>query len=108
DVQAHQRRLRRCQLMVEREDGITPPGDESPGRPDSAADVRATRWLGLRALTRARLLVATLALPIGVLFRPEAGEESWWVVGWALLAVGMLSILFWLAIRLKRGLGVQT
>jgi two-component system sensor histidine kinase PilS (NtrC family) len=94
--------------MREHEDGVTRPGHEGPGRPESAAEAHAIRWQGLRTLTRARLLVATLALPIGVLFRPEAGEESWWVVGWALLAVGVLSILFWLAIRLKRGLGLQT
>ena len=87
-------------------DGVRPE-PEGPGRP-SAAGGAGDRWQGLRTLTRARLLVASLALPIGVLFRPEAGEAAWWVLGWALLAVGVLSVMFWLGVRLRRGLGVQT
>src|SRR5258706_5482359 len=83
-------------------------GAAGPGRPTTAVGGAGDRWQGLRTLTRARLLVASLALPIGVLFRPEAGEAAWWVLGWALLAVGVLSTLFWLGVRLKRGLGVQT
>ena len=47
------------------------------------------RWEGLRALIWARLLVATLALPIGVLLRPDATEGAWWVLWWSLLAVGV-------------------
>ena len=87
----------------------TRPGPRGAGRPAAAAAAAAgDRWQGLKALTRARLLVASLALPIGVLFRPEAGEDAWWVLGWGLLAVGMLSVLFWLGIRLRRGLGLQT
>lgn len=65
-------------------------------------------WEGLRTLIRARLLVATLALPVGVLLRPEASESSWWVMGGALLAVGVCSALFWLGVRLRRGLEWQT
>jgi len=84
------------------------PGRERPGRRSAPVEAAGDRWQGLRTLTRARLLVATLALPIGVLFRPEAGEDAWWVLGWALLAVGVLSVLFWLGIRLKRGPGLQT
>jgi two-component system sensor histidine kinase PilS (NtrC family) len=84
------------------------PGPERPGHPTPAAGMAGDRWQGLRTLTRARLVVASLALPIGVLFRPEAGEDAWWVLGWALLAVGLLSVLFWLGVRLKRGLGLQT
>jgi len=72
-----------------------------------AAGAASDRWLGLRTLLRARLLVAVLALPIGVLMRPEATEQSWWVLFWALLAVGVLSSAFWLGARLRRGLELQ-
>ncbi len=84
------------------------PGPEGPGRPFAGAGAAGDRWQGLRTLTRARLVVASLALPLGVLFRPEAGEAAWWVLGWTLLAVGVLSVLFWLGVRLRRGLGIQT
>ena len=83
------------------------PGHEGPERRRAALGGAGDRWQGLRTLTRVRLLVASLALPIGVLFRPEAGEAAWWVLGWALLAVGLLSVLFWLGVRLKRGLGAR-
>jgi two-component system sensor histidine kinase PilS (NtrC family) len=66
------------------------------------------RWEGLRALIWARLLVATLALPIGVLLRPDATEGAWWVLWWSLLAVGVLSALFWLGTRLRRAIRFQT
>jgi two-component system sensor histidine kinase PilS (NtrC family) len=74
-------------------------------RPRSAA---LPRWDGLRALIWARLLVATLALPIGVLLRPDATEGAWWVLWWSLLAVGVLSALFWLGTRLRRAFRFQT
>jgi PAS domain S-box-containing protein len=84
------------------------PGRGRPGAPAPVAGAAADRWQGLRTLTRARLLVASLALPLGVLFRPEAGEDAWWVLAWALFVVGVLSVLFWLGVRLRRGLGLQT
>lgn len=65
------------------------------------------RWEPLKALIRARLLVATLALPIGVLLAPRATHGSWWVLWWSLLAVGVLSALYWLGTWLRRGEGVQ-
>ncbi|HYM81066.1 MAG TPA: ATP-binding protein [Candidatus Limnocylindria bacterium] len=69
---------------------------------------RATdRWEGLKSLIRTRLLVATLALPIGVLLRPEATAQSWWVMWWSLLAVGVLSALYWLGAAIRRGLTFQ-
>ncbi len=68
----------------------------------------ADRWGGLASLVRARLLVATLALPVGVLLRPEATETSWWVLWWSLIAVGLLSALWGAGLRLQRGLGLQT
>lgn len=87
-----------------------PPGHESRmPRPESAA-LRAAGdpWEGLKTLIRARLLVATLALPIGVLLRPDATARSWGVLGWSLVATGLLSTLFALGVRLRRGLGLQT
>jgi len=68
----------------------------------------ADRWGGLASLVRARLLVATLALPVGVLLRPEATETSWWVLWWSLIAVGLLSALYGLGVRLQKGLAAQT
>lgn len=66
------------------------------------------RWHGLLTLIRVRLLVATLALPVGVLVGPESTHASWWVLWWALLAIGALSVLFWLGVRLRRGIELQT
>jgi PAS domain S-box-containing protein len=75
-----------------------------PRAPRRAAD----RWGGLASLVRARLLVATLALPVGVLLRPEATETSWWVLWWSLIAVGLLSAVYGLGVRLQKGLAAQT
>lgn len=77
---------------------------DAPRRARRASD----RWGGLASLVRARLLVATLALPVGVLLRPEATEASWWVLWWALIAVGLLTAAFAVGVRLQKGLGVQT
>lgn len=60
------------------------------------------RWDRLKTLIRARLLVATLALPIGVLLAPHATPGSWWVLWWSLLVVGVLSALYWAGTVLKR------
>jgi len=68
----------------------------------------ADRWGGLSGLVRARLLVATLALPVGVLLRPEATETSWWVLWWSLIAVGLLSAVYGAGVRWQRGLAAQT
>ena len=65
------------------------------------------RWAGLASLVRARLLVATLALPVGVLLRPEATESSWWVLWWSLLAVGLLSAAYGIGVRMQKGLSAQ-
>lgn len=69
---------------------------------------RSDRWGGLASLVRARLLVATLALPVGVLLRPEATEASWWVLWWSLIAIGVLTAFYALGVRLQKGLGIQT
>jgi len=94
--------------MAKRTTDAARPERERRRAPVLATGASVDRWQALRTLTRARLLVASLALPLGVLFRPEAGEDAWWVLAWVLLAVGMLSVLFWLGIRLRRGLGFQT
>src|SRR5438552_2954639 len=73
-------------------------------RMDRAQD----RWQGLATAIWARLVVTTLALPIGVLLGPSATEESWWVLWWALLVVGALSALFALGVQLRRGFTLQT
>ena len=73
----------------------------SPGTPEPPRS-GADRWSGLMTLIRARLLVATVALPIGVLLWPEATEDAWWVLWWSLIAVGVVSALFWLGVRVRR------
>ena len=60
------------------------------------------RWDRLKTLIRSRLLVATLAVPVGVLMAPRATPESWWVLWWSLLAVGVLSTLYWLGTLVRR------
>ena len=81
-------------------------------KPSGAARGKRVRvpgdpWAELRTLIRARLLVAVLALPVGVLLRPEADEGARWILAWALIAVGALSALAWLGVRLKRGVVAQ-
>lgn len=75
-----------------------------PNRMDPVND----RWHGLATAIWARLLVATLALPIGVLLGPSASQSSWWVLWWALLGVGVASAAFALGVHVKRGLILQT
>lgn len=65
------------------------------------------RWVGLQTLIWARLLVAALALPFGVLLRPEPSLASWWLLGVALATVGVLSAIFWAGTILRRGLLLQ-
>ena len=65
------------------------------------------RWQGLRALIVARLLVAVLALPVGVLWWPGAGEDARGLMTVSLIAVGSVSAVLWLLVRLRRGYRVQ-
>ncbi len=81
----------------------------TPARGPAVRNERAgDRWNGLQTLIRVRLLVATVALPLGVLLRPDATASSRWMMGWMLLSVGVASALFGLFMRLRRGLAVQT
>lgn len=74
----------------------------------AAAISAGDRWDRLKSLIRTRLLVATLALPIGVLLAPGATAGSWWVLWWSLLVVGVLSALYWLGTVPRRGAVAQT
>uniref|UniRef100_A0A832I1Z1 histidine kinase n=1 Tax=Eiseniibacteriota bacterium TaxID=2212470 RepID=A0A832I1Z1_UNCEI len=77
------------------------------GRADGAPG-GAGRWEALRTLVRARLVVASLALPVGVLLRPGVGEAAWPLLLVALAAVAALSALFWWAAGVRRWPRVQT
>ena len=78
-----------------------PAQDAAPGA------ARQDRWEGLRTLVRARLLVAVLALPVGVLMRPDAEQNAHAVLWASLLAVGLLSTAWGIGVRLRRALNVQ-
>lgn len=66
------------------------------------------RWEGLNSLIRARLVVATLALPVGVLLRPEATAQPTWVLWSSLIIVGLMSTVFAFGVRLRRAATIQT
>jgi two-component system, NtrC family, sensor histidine kinase PilS len=78
-----------------------------PGALAAALMTVGDPWSRVKSLIRTRLLVATLALPIGVLLAPGATVGSWWVMWWSLLAVGTLSALYWLGTVLRRGAAAQ-
>ena len=83
---------------------------EIPRAGKSSGETARTRagWEGLAALVRGRLLVAVLALPVGVVLRPDADIGSWRVMGWVIAAVLLLSALFEAGIRWHRVRVVQT
>jgi two-component system sensor histidine kinase PilS (NtrC family) len=76
---------------------------------DRAMPHAVDAWSGLRTLIRARLIVTVLALPVGLLFG-GAGPSllAWRVLVGALAAVGVLSALYQLGVRIGRGLTFQT
>lgn len=76
-------------------------------RPRRQTRPAGDRWSALATLVRARLLVALLALPVGVLLRPEADAGAWAVLIGSLVALGLLSALFWAGVRLRRGYEAQ-
>ena len=75
---------------------------------DRAAPHAPDAWSGLRTLIRARLIVTVLALPVGLLLAPGASSTAWKLLVGALVAVGVISALYQLGVRLHRGLAVQT
>lgn len=83
-----------------------PAAAPTPGR-GPEAEAHPDSWEALRTLVRVRLWVATVALPVGVLLRPDADEGSWWITGWSLLLVGALSAVYWLGIRARRARVLQ-
>ena len=69
---------------------------------------RALGWGSLRHLVVGRMLVASLALPSGLLLRPDVTERPVTLLALALAAVGVVSVAWILGCRLGRGLLVQT
>ncbi len=69
---------------------------------------RFDRWSGLRTLIWARLLVAALALPFGILMRTEPSLGAWRLLGGALGITAILSAVYWLGTVWAVGLRVQT
>jgi two-component system, NtrC family, sensor histidine kinase PilS len=80
-----------------------PPAAETPGTTDAAVD----RWKGLESVLRARLVIASCALPVGILLRPEGVAGAWWLLGGALFALGVASALYGIGVSLKRGYATQ-
>ena len=65
-------------------------------------------WSGLRQAVFARLLIASLALPFGILLRPEITPRPVALLWISLAAIAALSAAFALGTRLRRGAKVQT
>ncbi len=63
---------------------------------------------GLATLARARLLVAALALPLGLVLRPDATAAMRTTLLWSATAVVALSVFYELAARTRRFLVLQT
>ncbi|MBI5709235.1 MAG: PAS domain S-box protein [Candidatus Eisenbacteria bacterium] len=83
-------------------------GTGGPGRPGSALHGAAdARWRGLATLVRARLLVALIAIPAGVMLRPDAGPAAGIVLVWSLALLAASSAAFWGGLALRRGLRLQ-
>src|SRR6185436_19480901 len=78
------------------------------GIPAGAGPERALGWNALRQLVLGRILVASLALPSGLLLRPDVTSRPLTLLALALGAVGGVSIAWTLGGRLARGLRAQT
>src|SRR5262245_1293818 len=59
-------------------------------------------WSGLLTVIRTRLVVAMLAIPVGVLLAPGVNPSAWRVLLASLVSVGLLSTLYALGVRLGR------
>jgi two-component system sensor histidine kinase PilS (NtrC family) len=68
---------------------------------------RALGWGSLRHLVVARMLVASLALPSGLLLRPDVTDRPVTLLAYALAALALVSVAWILGCRLARGLLVQ-
>ena len=67
----------------------------------------ADGWSALATLVRVRMLVAVLALPVGLLLRPDDGARLWSVLAVSLVLVGVLSAVYWAGVQWRRGVGAQ-
>jgi PAS domain S-box-containing protein len=65
------------------------------------------RWAALRTLVVARLVVAALAIPVGVLWWPGAGSDTSGLMTGAMVVVGAVSAVLALLVRWRRGFGLQ-
>ncbi len=77
------------------------PGLEGPATGDHG-------WSALQHLVLGRLLVASLALPFGLLLRPEVTPRPVSLLWTALVVLGVLSALFALGARSRRAQAFQT
>ena len=80
--------------------------DATLGHPVPTA-LAGDRWEGLRTLVWARLLVAALALPFGILLRPDPSFTAWRLLTLALSVVAVASAIGWLGTMLRRGHAIQ-
>ncbi len=74
----------------------------------ASATVRAPGWDSLRHLVLGRMLVASLALPSGLLLRPDVTERPMALLVLAFGAIAGVSVAWMLGGRLERGWAVQT
>src|ERR1051325_8291892 len=81
---------------------------ELPAGPPPGPGPRGLAWGSLRHLVVGRMLVASLALPSGLLLRPDVTDRPVPLLAMALAAVGAVSVAWILGCRLGRGLVVQT
>jgi two-component system sensor histidine kinase PilS (NtrC family) len=65
------------------------------------------RWAALRSLVVVRLVVAAVAIPVGVLWWPGAGSDARWVMTSTMVAVGAASALMAVLARWRRMQGFQ-
>ena len=82
--------------------------DPSGGRPFGGLEPRPPGWNSLRQLVLGRILVASLALPSGLLLRPDVTSRPLSLLALAMGSVAGVSVAWTLGGRLARGLKLQT
>jgi PAS domain S-box-containing protein len=75
---------------------------------DDTADAEGQGWTALQHLVLARVLVASLALPFGILLKPGLGTRPLPLLWAAITATAAITAVSALAIRWRRGLWFQT
>ena len=86
---------------------VTPPARAATA-PVSPASSRLPGWGTLRHLVLGRMIVASLALPSGLLLRPDVIERPMALLALAFGAVAGVSVAWMLGGRLQKGWAVQT